>query len=77
MNRRRLQHYAMIIVLFGFTWGCTALPPCSVPQAPPPSSALPASVLQQRVKEQDKRIAELTTQLNMLKHLDQGRMKER
>jgi len=76
MKRRRLQHYTMIILLFGFAWGCTTAPPCSAPQAPP-SASLPASVLQQRVKEQDKRIDELTTQLNMLKHLDQGRMKDR
>jgi hypothetical protein len=76
MNRR-LQHYAMTVILFGFASGCGMLPPCSGPGASPAPASPSAAVLQERVKEQDKRIIDLTTQLNMLKRIDQGRMKER
>ena len=76
MERRRLQLYMMIVLVFSFSYGCTALPPCSTPQTTA-SDSPPARALQQRIKEQEKRIADLTKQLNMLKHLDQGRMNDR
>jgi len=75
MNRHRLQHYAMLVLVFGPGFGCTALPPCSTPQTG--ADASPAPALQHRIKEQEKRIADLTTQLNMLKRLDQDRMEDR
>lgn len=48
------------------------------PHAGPSSSfGAPSPALQQRVKDQERHIAELTTQLQMLKRIDQGRMKDR
>jgi hypothetical protein len=61
-------------------WGCTAIPPC------PPSDnvAVPSqsvnqssATLQQKVKAQEKRISELSAQLNLLKRIDQDQQKQR
>lgn len=82
MNGSRPRYYAMTILWLGLASGCATLPPCSTPQTTAsettiPTPAQPTFALQQRVKEQDRRIAELTMQLNMLKHIDQSRMKDR
>jgi hypothetical protein len=61
-------------------WGCTAIPPC-----PPPDSVAvqsqsvnqPSATLQQKVKAQEKRISELSAQLNLLKRIDQDQQKQR
>jgi hypothetical protein len=47
----------------------------SSPQMTSPRAASrPSAPLQQRVKDQEKKIAELTMQLNLLKHIEQGRL---
>ena len=76
METRRLQYAAILVFTLG--GGCTAVPPCSEPQqAAAPSAVQSVPALQQRIKAQDKRIEELTTQLEMLKQLDHSRMKDR
>jgi hypothetical protein len=62
--------------------GCATAPPCPVPQTEPPSISQPLSAtpsvsaaLERKMKLQEKRIAELTMQLKMLKHIDLDRSK--
>ena len=75
MGRR--PRISVVILLGGiFVGGCATPPPCSAPQANPAlmsqpvSAASPTSALEQKVKAQEKRIAELSTQLKLLKRID-------
>ena len=74
-----------VVVLIGgvlFSGGCATAPPCaeSQPVPAPISHPLPAAssstaALEQKLKLQDKRIAELSMQLKMLKRIDLDRSK--
>jgi hypothetical protein len=77
MNRRMIRQAVFMLVVTMLSGGCTAAPSCPEPLAAKSSASKTISVLQRRVKEQDKRIAELTTQLEMLKQIDQDRQKDR
>ena len=83
MARWRLKCASVLVVLTGISGGCGAGPPCALPkpcQVPAPqaipSVAPSSSVLEHKVKVQEKRIAELSMQLRMLKHIDLDRNKE-
>ena len=83
MARWRLKCASVLVGLTGISGGCGAGPPCVPPEtiqvpAPQaiPSVAPSSSVLEYKVKVQEKRIAELSMQLRMLKHIDLDRNKE-
>ena len=68
-----------VIVLLGgiFFGGCETTPPCSSTQTVPAQVSQPGSAassssaaLEHKVKTQEKRIAELSMQLKLLKHID-------
>jgi hypothetical protein len=68
------------MAMIALSWGCAATPPCSVPeeQATSLASIDPSNAaLQQKVKAQEKRINELSMQLNLLKRIDQDRQRLR
>ena len=80
MNRPWLRYASVLMVWIGVSWGCTAVPPCPAPgtlPSPAPSVSQSSSALQQKVKAQEKRITELSTQLNLLKRIDQDQQKQR
>jgi hypothetical protein len=67
----------MVALIGGiFFAGCATPPPCPTPQADPApmshpvSSTSSSSALEQKVKAQEKRIAELSMQLKLLKRID-------
>jgi hypothetical protein len=69
-----------LMVMIALSWGCAAVPPCSVPEdhtAPVSSVDRSSSALQQKVKAQEKRISELSMQLDLLKRIDQDRQRQR
>jgi hypothetical protein len=75
---------ALPILLLGLTWGCAAAPPCPNLEAAPLAISQVASVsnvsseaLKQKVKAQEKRISELSMQLNLLRRIDHDRTKDR
>ncbi len=76
MNRRQVDYCSMITLFIGLGAGCTTPSVCPV-QNEVSSPTLASSALQQKVKEQDKRIAELSIQLNLLKRIDQDRKRDR
>jgi hypothetical protein len=67
-----------VVALIGgmFFAGCATPSPCPTPQADPApmsnavSSTSSSSALEQKVKAQEKRIAELSMQLKLLKRID-------
>jgi hypothetical protein len=77
----RLIYGAFVIVSIGVSFGCAAVPPCSAPETLPASAPRqptpPTLVLQQKVKAQEKRIHELSMQLELLKQIDQDQRKQR
>ena len=71
---------AGLMAMIALTWGCAATSPCSVPQEQATSVASvdrSSAALQQKVKAQEKRINELSMQLNLLKRIDQDRQRQR
>lgn len=69
-----------LMVLIALSWGCTMVPPCSAPEdhtTPAPSINRSSSALQQKIKAQEKRISELSTQLQLLKQIDQDQQRQR
>ncbi len=85
MERWPLSYMCVLVGWIGISGGCAAVPPCppaEIVQAPPPATvqapppqAIPvvapsSSALQQKMKVQEKRIAELSMQLKMLKRID-------
>lgn len=80
MDRAWTNYTSIFLVALGVTFGCTAAPPCQDPSTLPMPSSSPVlsnSALQQKVKAQEKRISELSTQLNLLKRIDQDQQKQR
>lgn len=81
MPRSCLRYGSGLIVLIAVSWGCVAVPPCSAPEdlpaAPVSSINQSSSALQQKVKAQEKRISELSTQLQLLKRIDQDQQRQR
>jgi hypothetical protein len=77
MNDQIIRQAVFMLLATILPVGCTAVPSCPEPGAAQTSSSQTISVLQRRLKEQDKRIADLTTQLDMLKRIDQDRQKHR
>ena len=89
MDRWRLSYLGALIVPLGISGGCAAVPSCapaeplqaSASQAAPPTPLAPPAgllanqALEHKVKAQEKRIAELSAQLKMLKHIDLDRSK--
>lgn len=77
MDRAWTNYSSIFLVALG---GCTAAPPCQGPSTLPMPSSSPVlsnSALQQKVKAQERRISELSTQLNLLKRIDQDQQKQR
>ncbi len=75
-----LRYGSGMLVWIALSWGCAAVPPCSQPEgltAPASSINLSSAALQQKVKAQEKRISELSTQLQMLKRIDQDQQRQR
>ena len=82
-----MSRWARIVVVvlmsgFLFSAACTTAPPCSSPQAltapdSPPAQAMLSSTaaLEQKVKAQEKRIADLSMQLKLLKRIELDRSK--
>lgn len=71
---------AGLMAMIALSWGCAATPPCSVPEEHATSVASvdrSNSALQQKVKAQEKRIIELSMQLDLLKRIDQDRQRQR
>ena len=76
---------SVVVVLMGgvlFSGGCATAPPCVIPQAgdgtvmPAPQAASSSSAaLEHKVKAQEKRIAELSMQLKLLKRIELDRSK--
>ncbi len=77
---------ALLTVWIGMSGGCAVAPSCPPPETIPgpapqvisplaPSGALSATALVQKVKSQEKRIAELSLQLRLLKRIDLDRSK--
>jgi len=65
-----------------FNGGCATAPPCAIPQAAgetvtpsPPVASSSSAALEQKVKAQEKRIAELSMQLKLLKRIELDRSK--
>ncbi len=90
MDRYKLRttRVLLLIVWIGMSWGCTVAPSCPPPETIPaparqvipplaPAGTLSTAALEQRVKSQEQRIAELSMQLRMLKHIDLDGRKER
>lgn len=84
MKKSRLGYGFLLILWVGVSWGCAGAPPCQTSETvalpatqAAPSVTPPSSVLQQKVTAQEKRIAELSMQLNLLKRIDQDRKKDR
>lgn len=80
MHRSCLRYGSGLIVLIAVSWGCVAVPPCSAPEdltAPASSINQSSSALQQKVKAQEKRISELSMQLQLLKRIDQDQQRQR
>ena len=74
----------LLMLWIGLMWGCAAAPPCPPPDSvqlsagqPLSSSGPSTAALQQRVNAQEKRIRELSLQLNLLKRIDHDRTKDR
>ena len=79
-DRPGSRYVSALIFWMAVGWGCAAVPPCSAPEnlpAPTSSVSLSSSALQQKVKAQEKRISELSMQLNLLKRIDQDQQKQR
>ena len=82
-----MSRWARIVVVvlmsgFLFSAGCTTAPPCPGPQAitapvAPPAEAILSSnaALEHKVKAQEKRIADLSMQLKLLKRIELDRSK--
>ncbi len=71
---------AGLMAMVALSWGCAATPPCSVPEEHATSVGSvdrSNSALQQKVKAQEKRIIELSMQLDLLKRIDQDRQRQR
>ena len=76
---------SVVVVLVGgmlFNGGCATAPPCAGPQSASTSvlPSIPAvssssAALEQKVKVQEKRIADLSMQLKLLKRIDLDRSK--
>lgn len=69
-----------LMAMIALSWGCAANPPCSLPEEhanPVASVDRSNTALQQKVKAQEKRISELSMQLDLLKRIDQDRQKQR
>ena len=71
-----IELYVALMGCAGISGGCAAVSPCppaELVQAPPPQAipvvAPSSSALQQKMKVQEKRIAELSMQLKMLKRM--------
>lgn len=84
MNGQRWGYASLLISGIALSGGCAVAPPCEVPSlvAAPSSqirqvSTSPESGLQQKIRVQEKRISELTMQLNLLKRIDHDRSKDR
>lgn len=84
MTRTRLAYVSLMMAWTGLSGGCTAVPTCPTPEAvalpaaqSPISTAPSNTALQQKVKWQEKRISELSMQLDMLKRIDHDRSKDR
>jgi hypothetical protein len=84
MTTTRRGPAILLILWIGLTWGCAAAPPCPPPDSvqlpaaqPLSSSGSSTAALQQRVKTQEKRISELSLQLNLLKRIDQDQQRQR
>ncbi len=80
MNRPCLRYVSGLMVWMAVSWGCAAVPPCSAPENLPALASSvnqSSSALQQKVKEQEKRISELSTQLKLLKRIDQDQQRQR
>ncbi len=80
MRRSCLRYGSGMMVWIVLSWGCAAVPPCSAPESltAPASSIHPInSVLQQKVKAQEKRISELSAQLQLLKRIDHDQQRQR
>lgn len=84
MARSLIRCASILMVWIGMSWGCAAVPPCrtadpiQVPAAPATSSKVPtSSTLEHKVKAQEKRINELSLQLNLLKRIDQDQQRQR
>lgn len=59
--------------------GCATGPPCPVPESDSQATlaSQSSSALQQKVKAQERRINELSTQLKILKQIDQDQQRQR
>jgi hypothetical protein len=75
---------SILIVWIGMSWGCASAPPCppaetiKSPDSQPTSQAGQTnSALEHKVKAQERRIAELSMQLRMLKRIDLDGKKDR
>ena len=84
INGQRRGYVSLLIFGIALSGGCAVAPPCEAPSlvaAPSPQirqvPAFPESGLQQKIKVQEKRITELTMQLNLLKRIDRDRSKDR
>jgi len=84
MTSTRRGYGSVLILWIGLSWGCAAVPPCPTSDTVPlpaahtiPSASPPNVALQQKVKAQEKRISELSMQLNLLKRIDHDRTKDR
>ncbi len=80
MRESCVKYGSGMAVLIVLSCGCAAVPPCSPPDsltAPAFSMDPSTTALQQKVKAQEKRISELSTQLQMLKRIDQDQQRQR
>ena len=80
MRRSCLRYGSGIVGVDSTELGMCGSSPCSAPEGltAPASSINPSSsALQQKVKAQEKRISELSTQLQMLRRIDQDQQRPR
>ena len=84
MNRTRLTYRSFMTLWMVVSAGCAAAPPCETPSivaaAAPQSTQSAAasnSALQHKVKAQEKRISELSMQLDLFKRIDQDHQRQR
>lgn len=84
MYRQWLGYGSLLILWVGIVSGCAGVPPCETltgVETPAPqmmqSATLSNSALQQKVKAQEKRITELSMQLNLLKRIDHDQLRQR
>jgi hypothetical protein len=79
---------SLLMIWGGMTWGCAVAPSCPPSDAIPVSARqvsaplafsgnFSTTALEQKVKSQEERIAELSLQLRMLKRIDLDGQKER